>query len=336
MDIIDLFRSYTKLDVWGKFLNKYKKLKPVAMPVRNTVFGPAQFWHDVALPYSEIADTVTNVPVVRRGTASLALTDEGTEVKSIEPQGFVMSHFVSAAKLNNFKALGMKSAQQYFDNKNASMMRRVDKGIEAMCAQALTGKVEYPMKVEGGSVEMEVFDFGLPNDHSATIDISDSSTTAGQLFKLLQAMEEKIEEKGYGSNNLTYAGSDAYAHILDIASNNNTKNIAISITENEISIGGYKIRRLAGKYTSVSGGSKVQVAKIPSTSLCMVDLDAGHDFYYLSIDDLDAGLKALPFFSKVVKVDDPSGANIIGHSKPVPVPVVGAICWCNDAIGGGA
>ncbi|MCE7729620.1 major capsid protein [Vibrio campbellii] len=336
MDIIDLFRSYTKLDVWGKFLSQYKKMKSVAMPVRNTVFGPAQFWHDVSLPYSEIADTVTNVPVVRRGTASLALEDEGTEVKSIEPQGFVMSNFVSAAKLNNFKALGMKAAKQYFDNKNNSMMRRVDKGIEAMCAQALTGKVEYPMKVEGGSYETQVFDYGLTNEYSATIDISSPDTKVSQLFKLLQAMEEKIEDKGYGNNNLTYAGSDAYAYILDIASNNNTKNIAISINENEINVGGYKIRRLAGKYTSISGGSKVQVNKIPPTALCMVDLDAGHEFYYLSIDDLDAGLKALPFFSKVIKSDDPSGANIIGHSKPVPVPVVGAICWCNDAIGGGA
>ncbi|WP_180766346.1 major capsid protein, partial [Vibrio parahaemolyticus] len=187
MDIIDLFRSYTKLDVWGEFLNKQKKLKPVPMPVRNTVFGPAQLWHDVSLPYSEIKDTTTNVPVVRRGTAALVLKSEGTTVKAIEPQGFVMSHFATAAELNNLKALGMKATKQWFDSKNANMLRRVYKGIEAMCAMALSGKVEYPMKAEGGEIELEVYDYGLTEEYSAagTIDVSSTDTTISQLFKLL-------------------------------------------------------------------------------------------------------------------------------------------------------
>ncbi|WP_285328751.1 major capsid protein [Vibrio parahaemolyticus] len=338
MDIIDLFRSYTKLDVWGEFLNKQKKLKPVPMPVRNTVFGPAQLWHDVSLPYSEIKDTTTNVPVVRRGTAALVLKSEGTTVKAIEPQGFVMSHFATAAELNNLKALGMKATKQWFDSKNANMLRRVYKGIEAMCAMALSGKVEYPMKAEGGEMEVEVYDFGIPEEYSSTgtIDLSSTDTTIGQLFKLLQSMAEKIEDNGYGSKLLTYAGRDIYARIMDIASSTNTRNISIEITENEITIGGYKVQRMSGKYHTYTGGAKTMVDKIDAEALCMIDLDAGHDFYYLAIDDLDAGLKALPFFSKPLKSENPNGAEIIGHSKPVPVPVVAAICWCNDAMGGGA
>ncbi|HBN6292636.1 major capsid protein [Vibrio parahaemolyticus] len=338
MDIIDLFRSYTKLDVWGEFLNKQKKLKPVPMPVRNTVFGPAQLWHDVSLPYSEIKDTTTNVPVVRRGTAALVLKSEGTTVKAIEPQGFVMSHFATAAELNNLKALGMKATKQWFDSKNANMLRRVYKGIEAMCAMALSGKVEYPMKAEGGEIELEVYDYGLTEEYSAagTIDVSSTDTTISQLFKLLQSMAGKIEDNGYGSKLLTYAGRDIYARIMDIASGTNTRNISIEIAENEITIGGYKIQRMSGKYHTYVGGAKTMVDKIDAEALCMIDLDAGHDFYYLAIDDLDAGLKALPFFSKPLKSENPNGAEIIGHSKPVPVPVVAAICWCNDAMGGGA
>ena len=44
--------------------------------------------------------------------------------------------------------------------------------------------------------------------------------------------------------------------------------------------------------------------------------------FYLALDDFDAGLKALPFFAKQVKSDDPSGYKIIGMSKPLPAVAV--------------
>lgn len=334
MNVIDLFRSWTKPDVWNAYLKAYKKRKPVKMPIRNDIFGPAIPWNDVALPYSELKDTLTNVPVVRRGSASLAIKSEDSAIKSIEVQGFILSHFVSAATLNNLKALGSVSAKQYFDLQNNNMLRRVEKGIEAMCAQALTGKVEYPMKLEDGSFDTFEIDFGETETYEATgeVDLSSADTKLSDVFKLLQSMEEKIEDRGYGGDTLTYAGKVAFGYIMDIASSNNTRNIPVQIKESEIVIGGYTIKRMSGKYKTWVGGAVDNQAKIPDGSLCMVDKEAGHSFYYLAIDDLDAGLKALPFFTKPIKSDDPSGAKMIGHSKPVPAPVVGAICWCADAI----
>ncbi|MBE8578647.1 major capsid protein [Vibrio sp. OPT18] len=335
MDIIDLFRSYTKMDVWGEYLNKYRKLKPVNMPVRNAVFGPAIFWHDVTLPFSEIKDTLTNVPVVRRGSASLALMDEGAEANGIEPQGFVMSQHVTAARLNNLKSQGLKMPKQYFDLQNDKMLKRIDKGIEAMCCQALSGRVEYPLKLENGQFDTFSINYGTPAVYQAAagnINLADPNTKLSDVFKMLQAMEQNIEDNGYGGSSLTYAGRVAFSHIMDKATSNNTRNIQVTINENEITIGGYKVVRLSGKYDTIVGGRQAKVDKMPEDALCMVDLEAGHSFYYLAIDDLDAGLKALPFFSKTVKVEDPSGATIIGYSKPVPVVVVGAICWCNDAV----
>lgn len=334
MNVIDLFRSWTKPDVWRTYLNAYKKRKPVKMPIRNDIFGPAIMWNDVALPYSELKDTLTNVPVVRRGSASLAIKEQDSTIKSIEVQGFILSHFVSAAALNNLKALGVASAKQYFNLQNDNLLRLVDKGIEAMCSQALTGKVEYPMKLEDGTFETFEIDYGETETYEATgeIDISSSDTKLSNVFKLLQNMEEKIEDRGYGGDTLTYAGKEAFGYIMDIASSNATRNIPVQIKESEINIGGYTIKRMSGKYKTWVGGAVDNQAKIPDGSLCMVDKEAGHSFYYLAIDDLDAGLQALPFFTKTVKSDDPSGAKLIGHSKPVPAPVVGAICWCADAI----
>lgn len=333
MDIIDIFRSFTKPDVWGEFLNKYKKLKPVPMPVRNTVFGAAEFWHDVSLPYSEIKDTTTNVPVVRRGSAAYALDDEGGEIHAIEPQGFVLSRFLTAARINNLLALGVKSQKAQFDAENNRMLRVIDKGVESMSSQALTGKVEYPMKADSGQYDVYELDFGSTETYSAGgLNLASTDTTLADVLKMLQGMGEPIEDNGYGGDNLTYAGKVAFSHIARIAMGNDTRNIAVTVTENEINVAGYKVRRLSGKYTTVVGGTPTTVPKMPDNALCMIDLDAGHRFFYLAIDTLKTGLKALPFFSKVKEHDDPEGAKIYGHSKPVPVPVVGAICWCTDAI----
>ncbi|TOR04481.1 hypothetical protein CGG82_25310, partial [Vibrio parahaemolyticus] len=94
------------------------------------------------------------------------------------------------------------------------------------------------------------------------IDVSSTDTTISQLFKLLQSMAGKIEDNGYGSKLLTYAGRDIYARIMDIASGTNTRNISIEIAENEITIGGYKIQRMSGKYHTYVGGAKTMVDKI--------------------------------------------------------------------------
>lgn len=334
MNVIDWFRGFIKADTWANYLNAYKKRKPVKMPIRQAVFGPAIFWQDVALPYSELKDTLTNVPVVRRGSASLAVKEEDTSLKSIEVQGFVMSSMVTAAKVANLKSMGMKSAQQYFSVINDNFQRRVDKGIEAMCAQALTGKVEYPMKTEGGAIETFEIDYGETEQYEAAddIDLSSPDTKLSAVLGLLQAMEEKIEDRGYGGDTVTYAGKLAFSYIMDIASNQNTRNVPVTITESQIVIAGYKVQRMAGRYKNWVGGATEMTEKVPDSSLCMVDTEAGHSFYYLAIDDMDAGLRAVPYFSKPIPQDDPSGIKVIGYSKPVPAPVVGAICWCADAI----
>jgi len=50
---------------------------------------------------------------------------------------------------------------------------------------------------------------------------------------------------------------------------------------------------------------------------------------YCAIDDIDAQLAPLPFFSKAVKVENPSAWELYGKTKPFPVPIVDAICWAD-------
>ena len=61
--------------------------------------------------------------------------------------------------------------------------------------------------------------------------------------------------------------------------------------------------------------------------ICAVAIDAPFVFYYLAIDDIDAGLLPMPFFASPEKKKNPSGIEVVGRSKPLPVPVPKAICW---------
>ncbi len=45
----------------------------------------------------------------------------------------------------------------------------------------------------------------------------------------------------------------------------------------------------------------------------MIAKDAGHRLVYCAVDDLEANLRAMPFFIKPVKSDDPSGIKLISE-----------------------
>lgn len=71
----------------AELLNNYKKRKPVPMRIRNKVFGQAIFYPSVRIPWSALKETLSNIPVVRRGTKAYQLGGDDVETQAIEPQG---------------------------------------------------------------------------------------------------------------------------------------------------------------------------------------------------------------------------------------------------------
>ena len=67
--------------------------------------------------------------------------------------------------------------------------------------------------------------------------------------------------------------------------------------------------------------------KVAANKIMAFATDAVHTLFYCALDDLDANLQPMPYFSKPIESKDPSGTKIVGRSKPFPVPVVKAICW---------
>lgn len=332
MDIIDVLRSLVAPQEWSELLNNYKKRKPVPMRIRNKVFGQAVFYPSVRIPWSVLKETLSNIPVVRRGTRAYQLGGDDLETQSIEPQGFSTVSHVSAAELNNLKALGLTNIKKYFEMLQSGVMRKIEFSTEALCAQSLTGKISYPMKTSDGATELFEVDFGEPLRYSFTESLNAAGATIETVYSALQDMDEKIQSKGYGMNLEVLCGKTLFARILTLAGQNKSNVLDVKVSKGQVNVGGYIINLENGSYQTMVGGMKTVVKTVPDDQMVMIDLDAGHTPYFAALDDLDAGLQALPFFAKVIKTDDPSGADVYTMSKPLPAVVVDAICWTDGAL----
>ncbi len=332
MDIIDILRGLLAPKEWAELLNNYKKRKPVPMRIRNKVFGKAIFYPSVRIPWNVLKETLSNIPVVRRGTKAYQLGGNDLETQSIEPQGFSTVSHVSAAELNNLKAIGLTNIQKFFDMLQFGVMRKIEFSTEALCAQSLTGKIAYPMKTADGANELFEVDYGETLRYSFETALSAADATIEHVYTALQEMEEKIQEKGYGMNVETLCGKTLFARIVTLAGKNQSNVLDVKVGKGQVNVGGYIINSESGSYETMSGGMKSRVKTVGDDKMVMIDLDAGHNLYYAALDDLDAGLQALPFFSKVKKVDDPSGADVYTMSKPLPAVIVDAICWADNAL----
>lgn len=332
MDIIDLLQSLVSGDEWIKTLNAYKKKNKVPMRIRNKVFGAARFWPQASIPWSQLKETLTNIPVVRRGTNSYLLGSDGLQTESITPHGFNTVTPITAAELNNLKAIGVKNLKTWVDGVNMSNMRKFDVSTEALCAQAITGEISYPMKTEAGAMEVWQVDYGETQTYTFDEKLTSADADIMDVYKALQAMDEQLQSKGFGANVETLCGKDLFAVIGKLAGQSQSNILKVEVNKGSINIGGYIVTLENGSYQTYSAGSKVATKTVPADRMVMIDIDAGHTLWYASIDDIDAGMKALPFFSKVVKVEDPSGANLYNRSKPLPAVVVDAICWADGAM----
>lgn len=298
---------------------------PLLAPVRNTVYTNAQTHPLPLIGLDEIQHVISNVPVVRRGTQAVAMNAGGSDILYIEPQGVDVSTFVSAAEMNNWRVLSGASIQSIIDSKVMRQQLTVRKTTEALCAQSLTGAISYPMKVDGGGTDTYEIDFGAPLTVTPALTWDHADATVETMYLHLVAMDEAIQAKGWGGNLLTFAGKTAFSKLI-VAANAGAENNAIKVRVDKDSVwlGTYQIKMTAATYKDASG---VATKEIPDNSLCMVDLAAPHTLWFLSIDDLEAGLVALPFFASPEYRRNPSGADILGRSKPLPAPVVKAICW---------
>lgn len=277
------------------------------------------------LGVDELLSITGNVPVVRRGTAAFPLSGESKGITYLEPQPVDVSSFLGAVDLNNLKLLGDQGVEYWVRSKVDTQRRAVRSTTEAMACQSLSGAISYPMKTDSGLTTYDV-NFGsiLSHNISAAWD-ADTTTLAMILLDLINMGNVIKRASGYGSKIVYLAGQDAYIAVANKIIGVQDAKINAQVTEKGITIAGFTIMLATGGYKDLANAG-AWVPSVADDKVVAVAVDAPFKLFYCALDDLDANLLPMPFYSKPVKMDNPSGYNIIGMSKPVPVPVPKAIC----------
>jgi hypothetical protein len=318
---LDLRKFFTREAI----VSSLASLPELQSPVMDLMYPPsARIAHPFpVIGYQDLGLPQGNIPVVRRGAASYALRPAAGGIDIIEPQPVNPSIFIDAAMMNNLAMLQPAGQQQLVNNKIDVLRRACRMTAEALAAQSVTGKIEYPMSTEGPGFLDYTVDWGTPD----TVTIADKwdgqNITIAKIIAGIGLIMGKMKKNGYGSQIEFWVGLDVFAALIEEIGGLNNSALAIFGPDSITLAGGLKFRLMPASYTDLATGSAVST--IPAKYVVAIDLAAGHKLFYAALDDLDANLQALPFFAKPIKTDDPSGYKIIGASKPLPVPNVRAI-----------
>jgi hypothetical protein len=302
------------------------KLPPLKTQVLDDIYQSSvrDVHYSNTIDIEEVSAIAKAVPVVARGASSYALRGDSGSQSQIEPLPIVVNRAVLATELNNLKSLTSQGQQIWLRNKLSYMRNVIRKTTEALAIQSLSGKISFAMKTESG-LDTYVVEYG--DVLSVDSNFNWKNATIGSIFIDLSTMAESIEENQGGTEVVFRAGAKVFAKLLNIVSDAKNNSIEAKVKGNTIFIGGYEIVRYSNRYFDPK--DKEYKPAIEDTKIKAIAKDGGFALRYLAIDDVEAGLQPLPIWLKTIPLQDPSGYKVIGHSKPLPIPNIKAICDAN-------
>ncbi len=302
-------------------------LGPVYTVVQDTIFKNRPQQPGPLIGEDVIRAVAKAMPLGRRGGRSITVPG-GTGVANFyEPFPIHPDISVTGADLNNLKLYQANagSLNVWAQGKTSYLRDIVRATTEAMCAVSLSGRLQWPVQLEGGAFETYDINYGaIQTATPAKLwDASDCKTA--DVFELLTEMQLKLQEKGFGGTIEVWAGKAAYIALYKICEKSTTTaKINIQITDQGINVGGFLIKRRAELYYNPQ--TKTYLPAVGDKVVKMIALDAGHIMPYAAIDDLDGNLEPMPFFIKPIETKNPSGYQLVAESKPLPVVNVDGIC----------
>lgn len=316
---MDLRGFFTK-DALIRYL---KALPPLKTPVIDSVFTNRP---NHPLPFvgeDMLKAVVRAMPVVRRGAPSIPATRETGTTAMYEPLPIRPNVTVTGVELNNLKLLGQSSKETWAQNKTDHLRRIVRATTEAIAAGSLSGRIVWPVQLDGGGWESWEINYGTPAEITPAKLWDASNAGIKDVFETLDAMKEAIEDNGYGDI-VFWAGKKAYSTLLILAEAfKSTANMNVRVTDKGIDIAGFFIQRRSERYRNPQTGTMTPT--VADNEIKAIAMDAGHLMPYCAVDDLDANLQAMPLFIKPIEMKDPSGVKLIGESKPFPIVNVDGI-----------
>lgn len=317
-------------DIRGLFakeaiIRHLKALPKLKTPVMDTIFTNRPQLGLPVVGADMIKAVIQALPLIRRGAPSIPATRETRSYEFYEPLPIRPSDFISAHELNNLKVLTATSRDAWARTKIEMLRRAIRKTTEAMAAISLTGTITWPVQLENGVMENWEIVFGSVLSEAPGTLWSDSACKVTQVFDLLQAMEEKIQDNGYGGTVAIWAGKTAYSNLLSVVENfKSTAKMRVEMSDQGVNVGGYLVQRRSER--NYNPKTKAMVPTVPDDTVKMIALDANMMMPYCALDDLDANLQPMPFFAKPIASKDPSGYKLVAESKPLPIPNPEGIC----------
>lgn len=309
-----------------------KPMPPLKSTVMDTFFTNRPTHPLPVLGISELTRVVETVPVVRRDGAAIPLAGEAFETQFFAPLPIKVKLSVTASELNDLRVI-MNNAQAieaWRAAKIDQIRRTVRQTTEAMSATMLTtGKVAWPVRLEGGRSETYTIDYGAPLSHTLSSKLTAASKVS-VLYELLVDMEEKVQRAGVGGDIAFWCGRDVFKIILDMAqgylSTADPKPISIKLSAGKVTVGGYAIQVLHESYPDPVSGDWVR--KLNPKTLMAVAVDSPGTIWYCALDSVSAGNAALPMHIVPIQAQDDSGYTLIAQSKPVPGRSPKSVCLC--------
>ncbi len=318
-------RQYFTPDAVARIL---KTLPPLNTPVIDTIYPDnKRRQHGLSVVRAdEITKTTNTVPVVRRGSTSVPVGNDGRSIMYIEPQPIEVSSFFAAKDLNDLKLLDKTGQQQVVTNRIDDLRRIVRLTTEGLAAQSLTGSIAWPMKRDDGTLDTYEVAFGTTLSYSPSTLWDATGKKASDILDDLIQIEAEVQQNSGYSQLKIWAGKDAFITLAGVVENLSGKGtIKASITERAINLAGYSVE--LNNITYYDPATKTNKNIVDTKKIVAWANDAPFSLIYCAIDDMGAGLLPMPFYAKPIEQDDPNGVKILGKSKPLPIPVTKAICW---------
>jgi len=319
-------------------LRKYYNAKAIAMrlqqlpPLYTTVLDTF-YKRKVNHPFdkvgrSDIISIGAPAPLIARGAPSLPVSGGSLSIDDYEPYEAAHHQFMTAADMNRLRHLDEQSIEARLAGIDDNLRRICRATAEGIASVSLTGTIIWPVALEGGRTENYQVNFGTPLSYVPGKKWDDTSANIRQVFNDLQEIETTIQNSGYGGQVEFWAGKKIYGVLLALAEvygENPKAKLRIEVSAEGVNVGGFLIKKMSETYADPLTGAATP--KVAPNKLLAFASDAVHTVFYCALDDLDAKLQPLPYFSKPIDTKDPSGVKIVGRSKPFPVPVVKAMCW---------
>jgi hypothetical protein len=309
-----------------------KTLEPLATTIMDLFFKNRPTHPLPLIGLAELKQLTRTVPVVRRDGTPVSLEGEEFEAMYIAPLPIKVKVNVSASELNDLRAMLQQpqAVEAWRKNKLEQIRSTIRNTTEGLCTVVMnTGKVSWPVALEGGRTETYEVDYGAPQTYTPSAKLTAASKPSA-VYALLRAMDQQIKQAGMGGKVEFLAGTDVAAVLMDIADASHTtvqtNPIRMDLGASKITIGNYSIHFMDEFYPAPVSGE--WLPKIDAKALIAVAVDQPGTVYYCAIDSISAGNAAVPLYVVPVARDDDSGITLIGQTKPLPVRPSRATCKC--------